>query len=257
MACELDSTKLSRREVFDEVLSHILRSQEPEIGQAYKTLEIVALVISIATALIIIVLTVMSGYKKGYNEEDGFFEVYDEYRRTALIVSLMLLAIMLLSGPFTYEVIMVMLETMKDVDFFKNSMPKLEGCIDEYNIKEALAVSKEKTFDQLIMIYVQVGLSSGSVLFCLLNLFAAWIRRCCDNSLIEKEYNMQMAAIKARNEDFDVISKETDGSFRNSLQSSKRNNGSQRFGGSIDISTSGRGKQYQKSSSTTKIIKLS
>ena len=181
MACELDSTMLSRREVFDEILSHILKSQEPEIGQAYETLEIVALVISIATAVIIIVLTVMSGYKKGYNEEDGFWEVYDEYRRMALIVSLLLFAIMLLSVPFTYEVIMVMLETMKDVEFFKNSMPKLEGCIDEYNIKEALAVSKEKTFDQLIMIYVQVGLSGGSVLFIILNLFATWIRRCCDN----------------------------------------------------------------------------
>ena len=49
---------------------------------------------------------------------------------------------------------------------------------------------------------------------------------------------MQMAAIKARNEDFDVISKETDGSFRNSKQSSMRHNGSQRFGGSIDLSSS-------------------
>ena len=193
MACELDSTKLSRREVYDEVLSHILRSQEPEIGEAYKTLEIVALVISICAFLVIAYLTVVSGYKKGINEEDGFWEVYDEYRRTALIVSLMLFAIILLSVPFTYEVIMVMLETMKDVEFFKNSMPKLEGCIDEYNIKEALAVSKDKTFDQLIMIYVQVSLSGGSVLFCLLNLLAAWIRRCCDNSSIEKEYNLQMA----------------------------------------------------------------
>ena len=93
------------------------------------------------------VISVMSGYKKGYNEDDGFWEVYDEYRRTAFIMTLLLLAIMILSVPFTYEVIMVMLDTLEDVDFFKNSMPKLDGCIDDYNIKEALAVSKEKTFD--------------------------------------------------------------------------------------------------------------
>ena len=124
----------------------------------------------------------MSGYKKGYNEDDGFWEVYDEYRRMAVIMTMLLSTIMLLSVPFTYEVIMVMLETMKDVDFFKNSMPELDGCIDDYNIKEALAVSKEKTFDQLIMIYIQVGLSGGAVFFCLINLLAALIRKCCDNS---------------------------------------------------------------------------
>ena len=124
----------------------------------------------------------MSGYKKGYNEDDGFWEVYDEYRRMAVIMTMLLSTIMVLSVPFTYEVIMVMLETMKDVDFFKNSMPELDGCIDDYNIKEALAVSKEKTFDQLIMIYIQVGLSGGAVFFCLINLLAALIRKCCDNS---------------------------------------------------------------------------
>ena len=46
-----------------------------------------------------------------------------------------------------------------------------------------------------------------------------------------------MAAIKARNEDFDVISKETDGSFRNSRQSSKKN-GSMQKSVSLDFSAS-------------------
>ena len=97
--------------------------------------------ISIFAIILILLLTVLSGWKKGYNEDDGFWEVYDEYRRSAMIMTLMLLAIMILSIPFTYEVVMVMIETLDDIEFFKNAMPKLDGCIDDYNIKEALAIS--------------------------------------------------------------------------------------------------------------------
>ena len=95
---------------------------------------------------------------------------------------MMLTAVMILSIPFTYEVVMLMIETMSEIEFFKNTMPKLETCMDEYNIKEVLAVSKDKAFDQLIMIYIQVGLSGGSVFFCLMNLLSALIRKCVDNA---------------------------------------------------------------------------
>ena len=111
-------------------------------------------VIAICALILIVLLTVMSGWRKGYNEDDGFWEVYDLYRRSAILMTIMLTAIIILSVPFTYEVVMVMLETMGDIDFFKNTMPELEGCIDDFNIKEALAVSKDKVFDQLIMIYI-------------------------------------------------------------------------------------------------------
>jgi len=124
----------------------------------------------------------MSGWRKGYNEDDGFWEVYDLYRRTAIILTMLLTAVMILSIPFTYEVVMLMIETMSEIEFFKNTMPKLETCMDEYNIKEVLAVSKDKAFDQLIMIYIQVGLSGGSVFFCLMNLMSALIRKCVDNA---------------------------------------------------------------------------
>ena len=69
-------------------------------------------------------------------------------------MTLMLTTVMILSIPFTYEVVFVMLDSMSDIEFFKNTLPKLEGCMDEYNIKEVLAVSNENTFDQLIMIYI-------------------------------------------------------------------------------------------------------
>jgi len=102
----------------------------------------------------IVVLAIMSGWRKGFNEDDGFWEVYDLYRRTAIVVTMLLTTIMVLSVPFTYEAINVMLETIGDVDFFKTTMPKLEGCMEEYNIKEALEVSNQKVFDQLVMIYI-------------------------------------------------------------------------------------------------------
>lgn len=57
-------------------------------------------------------------------------------------------------------------------------MPKLSGCMDEQSIREALAVSKERTFDQLVMHYIQISLSGLAMLFSLFNVFGALIRRC-------------------------------------------------------------------------------
>ena len=130
MSCELDSDKMTRQEIFDQILSRTFKSQEPEIGTAYEGLQVAVFVIAIFAIVLILLLTVLSGWKKGYNEDDGFWEVYDEYRRTAIIMTLMTTAIMILSIPFTYEVVMVMIETMEDIEFFKTSMPKLDGCID-------------------------------------------------------------------------------------------------------------------------------
>ena len=50
------------------------------------------------------------------------------------------------------------------------------------------------------MHYVQVGLMGGTVVFAILNLFTALIRRCVNQCDIEKEYNMQMAIIKKNND---------------------------------------------------------
>ena len=63
---------------------------------------------------------------------------------------------------------------------------------------------------------------------------------------------MQMAAIKTRNEDFDIISNGTTGSFRDSRQSASKN-GSQKSV-SLDFSASNRS---QRPSKVTKVIKIS
>ena len=189
MAFETDSSKITRSEAFDQIFNRIIKSQKPDVGKSYDTMQVVVLVLSICAALTIMFLVSMNGFMKGNNEDDGFWEFYDLWRRTAVIMTLMLTAIMVLSIPFTYEIVFIMLDTMSDIDFFKNTLPKLEGCIDEYNIKEVIAVSQEKVFDGLILTYIQVGCSGGAVFFCLCNLMAACMRKCVDNSTIEREYN--------------------------------------------------------------------
>ena len=88
-----------------------------------------------------------SGYRKGPDEDDGFWEVYNLYYRTHMVITLLLFIILVLWVPALYEFIMVLLTTYEEVDFFKNSLPKLSGCIDAYNVKEAIDKGDEKTFD--------------------------------------------------------------------------------------------------------------
>lgn len=40
--------------------------------------------------------------------------------------------------PTTIAFSKIMLATMADVTFFRDDLPKLDGCIDSYNIKEAI-----------------------------------------------------------------------------------------------------------------------
>lgn len=61
---------------------------------------------------------------------------------------------MCLTVPVTYEFVMVMFTTMDDIAFFETELPKLKGCVDEYDIKEALDASIESTNDQLILHYI-------------------------------------------------------------------------------------------------------
>lgn len=92
-------------------------------------------------------LTSLSGWRKGPDEDDGFWEVYDSYRNTHYLIAVFLFMLMCLSVPIGLEFSLVLLDTLKDQDFFHNEMPKLEGCVDEQAVKEILALSKEKTFD--------------------------------------------------------------------------------------------------------------
>lgn len=118
MDCELDSEKLTRQEVFDNILNRKFKSQEPDVGKSQKSLVVVALILSILGVLIVCSLTIMSGYRNGPDEDDGFWEVYNEYSSTHVFISLLLLTILFLSVPMTIEYVLVMLDTMDDKDFF-------------------------------------------------------------------------------------------------------------------------------------------
>ena len=50
-----------------------------------------------------------SGYKKGPDEDDGFWEVYNLFWRVHVVISLGILAILLLWIPATYAFVMLML----------------------------------------------------------------------------------------------------------------------------------------------------
>ena len=186
MECELDDSIMDRQEVYDQILNYQFKSQEPEIGVKEKAYVTAVMILSFLCFVIVVFVTMISGFKNGPDEDDGFWEVYDSHWRTAIFMSVILTAIGVLSVPISYEYTMVMLETMEDEKFTKTDLPKLEGCIDDYNIKEILAVSKDKTFEQLIMHYIQVGLSGGTIFFALCNVFGALIRRCCERLAINR-----------------------------------------------------------------------
>ena len=95
-----------------------------------------------------------------------------------------------MSAPIQVEYTFVMLDTLKDKEFFHNEMPKLDGCMDAESVKEVLELSKERTFDQLIMHFIQVGLSGGAIFFVLINLFTIMVRRCVVNCQQEREYEI-------------------------------------------------------------------
>ena len=103
---------------------------------------------------------------------------------------------MFLNVPIIYEYAMVMKYALDDQDFFKTKITTLAGCMDEQVIKEALAVSKSRTFDQLLMHYIQVALSGAAIFFALLNILTQMIRRCIDHCEQVKEYHMELMSIK-------------------------------------------------------------
>jgi len=79
-----------------------------------------------------------SGYRKGPDEDDEFWDVYNLYWRVHILISFLLFNIVLLWIPATTAFVIVMLNTMEDVEFFSDELPKLEGCISAYNVKEAI-----------------------------------------------------------------------------------------------------------------------
>lgn len=79
-----------------------------------------------------------SSYVKGQNEDDGFWEVYNMQWRLHLLINLSLLVILVLWLPALIAYSTLMLATMEDERFFRNDLPKLDGCMDAYSIKEAL-----------------------------------------------------------------------------------------------------------------------
>ena len=57
-------------------------------------------------------------------------------RRPVIIMSIMIiLTIMLLWIPAITAFVRVMLNTMEDVSFFRDELPKLEGCVDRAALK--------------------------------------------------------------------------------------------------------------------------
>ena len=141
MACELDKSKPTRSETFANILNREIKSQEPEVGTEYRDLVVAIMVISGLMLSLILVLTMFSGYRKGVDEDDGFWENYWSYQRSHFVISCMLFVILLLYIPVTYEFVTMMLSTMEDVRFFQDDLPILAGCIDEFNVTEAIALS--------------------------------------------------------------------------------------------------------------------
>ena len=115
---------------------------------------IAVLVISALNFCLILLLTCCSGYRKGIEEDDGFWENYNRYRVFNWLITLSLFAILVLSVPVTYEFVIVMLETIDELQFFQDKMPLLDGCLDDFSIKKAIDVSKTRTFDQLVMHFI-------------------------------------------------------------------------------------------------------
>ena len=141
-------------------------------------------------------LTCCGGWAKGVDEEDGFWEIYDSFSSSNLLISLALFAILILSAPVTYEFVMVMLNTMEDLEFAKNELPKIDGCLDQYVTTEVLARANEFTNDQLIMHYISVSLWGCVSFFTIFHCLAVLLRRCIDSSEAVREYNAEMARIK-------------------------------------------------------------
>ena len=118
LSCELDPEKLSREEAYEQIISKQLKSQEPEIGAEERAFVIAVLAISIFLIGLVMILTCSSGYQKGIDEDDGFWENYNRWTKSHLFISLSLLVILALSAPISYEFVITMLETMKDKEFF-------------------------------------------------------------------------------------------------------------------------------------------
>lgn len=146
-------------------------------------------------------LTCCGGWAKGVDEEDGFWEIYDSWTTSNLLITLALLVVLVLSAPVTLEFVTVMLNTMEDLEFAKNELPKIDGCLDLYVTTEVLARSNEFTNDQLIMHYISVSLWGCVSFFTIFHTLAVLIRRCIDSSDAVREYNAEMARIKQGNQE--------------------------------------------------------
>lgn len=112
---------------------------------------------AVVVMLTICFLTMCSGYRKGPDEEDGFWEVYNLYVRTHMVITLFIIIILILWIPTIIIIIKLFVYTLNDVKFFRDDLPKLDGCINEFSIKEALDNAEELTADQLIMVMIQVS----------------------------------------------------------------------------------------------------
>ena len=185
----------------------------------------VALVLACILCLSICLNTMSSGYRKGPDEDDGFWEVYNMQWRLHILITLSLLVITIMWVPTTIAYARLMTATMADVKFFRDDLPKLDGCIDDYNIKEAIDQAKDLTGDQLVMNYVSVSLQGMTILFAIINILAVMVRRCVENAeAMEEEYETQMGRInKGGSESEDSDSFTTKRSSNNSNRRMKLN----------------------------------
>jgi hypothetical protein len=101
--CEIDPNQITRAEAYDTIIDRKIKSQEPEVGAAYTTMVLIALVMACSLFFFICLLSMCSGYRKGPVEDDGFWEVYNLYYRTHMVITLLLFIIMILWIPALYD----------------------------------------------------------------------------------------------------------------------------------------------------------
>ena len=110
--------------------------------------------------------------------------------RTHVFIAVMNFAVSLLWAMPTYVAVNALLDSIGDVQFFENELPKLQGCIDDANLSEVLSVGQQKTFDQMLMYYFQVGIQALAILFGQIVFWALLIRRCVDRSEALQEHQL-------------------------------------------------------------------
>ena len=151
---------------------------------------IVTLVLDLLVILLVVFLTIFAGWRKSPDPEDTFCDNYTSFWRANLAIQICIVILYGLTCPVLYEYVMLMIETMGDLDFLKNELPKLDGCISPLNVEQVIRKGHEEVNDQLIMHFIIVGLQGLTVFFFLFTLTSVILRRRMEKKREEKEYKL-------------------------------------------------------------------